>query len=99
GEDVFVASHKVMQREDGSLFSFTSWVEGCTDALMPEADFVSFGRVVNGKADSYGIAPWERVKQVLGGLMEPTDLYPPRYRVKGFPTKEQLSELQLSQNA
>ena len=99
GEDVFVASHKVMQREDGSLFSFTSWVEGCTDALMPEADFVSFGRVVGGKADSYGIAPWERVKRALGGLMEPTDLYPPRYRVKGFPTKEQLAELQMSQNA
>jgi hypothetical protein len=28
---------------------------------------------------------WERVREVAGGLMEQTEHYPPRYRVRGFP--------------
>jgi hypothetical protein len=97
GRDVYVPSHNVMQREDGSLFSFTSWVEDVTDALMPEADLVTFGRVVKGKAHNYGLATWDRVRRVLSGLMEPTEHYPPRYRVRAFPTKEQLAQLELKQ--
>jgi hypothetical protein len=33
---------------------------------------------------------WDRVQQVVGDLLEETDLYPVRYRVRGFPTDEQL---------
>ncbi len=32
---------------------------------------------------------WERVMQVAGHLMEPLNLYPPRYKVSEFPTEEQ----------
>jgi hypothetical protein len=38
-------------------------------------------------------ASWDRVQQVIGHLLEPQGIYPVRYRVKGFPTAEQLAEM------
>jgi hypothetical protein len=38
-------------------------------------------------------ADWDKVQKVAGDLMEETDLYPARYRVREFPTDEQLAEI------
>jgi hypothetical protein len=39
-----------------------------------------------------GIARWDEVAKAAGDLLVPVEgLYPERYRVKGFPTEEQLS--------
>jgi hypothetical protein len=91
-EDVFVASHSVIQRDsDNTWFSWTSWVDGVTNALMPEADWVFFGR----EKHNEGAARFEVVKAQLGHLMEQTDDYPPRYRIRTFPSPEQLAQLSL----
>jgi hypothetical protein len=37
--------------------------------------------------------PWERVREVAGRLMEPTEHYPPRFRVRGFPDAGQLAAI------
>jgi hypothetical protein len=34
--------------------------------------------------------PWKKVKEVVGHLMDPTDLFPPRWYVTQFPNQEQL---------
>jgi hypothetical protein len=102
GEDVFVGGHRVVEREDGSWFSWAVWVEGITNALMPEADCITFGRATRkdgSPGEPYGWADWATVRRVCGDLMEPTDLYPPRYRVRSFPTAEQLQQLNLREKA
>jgi hypothetical protein len=102
GEDVFVAGHRVVERDDGSWFSWAVWVESVDNALMPEADFISFGGAAQkdgSPGKSYGWADWATVRRVCGELMEPTDLYPPRYRVRRFPTAEQLAQLNLREKA
>ena len=100
GEDVFVASFQlVRQVAGGRLLSWTSWVDGITNALMPRADVIAFGRVGDaGEATSLGFAEWKRVHGVAGDLMEPTGLYPPRYRVRRFPTEQQLRQMELRED-
>ncbi|MGA2257188.1 MAG: hypothetical protein ABSG53_21245 [Thermoguttaceae bacterium] len=39
------------------------------------------------------MAEWEKVVDVAGDLMEPLDIYPPRFRVRGFPSDEQLAAM------
>ena len=41
------------------------------------------------KGEVLGMASWDRVKQIVGHLMEREEGYPFRYRVKGFPTAEE----------
>jgi hypothetical protein len=38
-------------------------------------------------------ADWDRVRAVAGDLMEPTDYWPPRLRVRECSTLEQLREM------
>jgi hypothetical protein len=96
-EDIFVAKQMLMRRNDGSFWTWTSWVNGVTHALMPRAEFVSFGAVGDdGASEQAGFARWDRVVEVAGDLMERTDYYPPRYRIRSFPGDEQLAAMQLS---
>jgi len=36
---------------------------------------------------------WQRVLEVVGDMMEPVDIYPPRFRVRGFPSEKQLAAM------
>jgi hypothetical protein len=38
-------------------------------------------------------AAWEQVEDVAGGLLARADMYPERYRVRSFPTDQQLTAL------
>jgi hypothetical protein len=40
-----------------------------------------------------GVGEWDRVREVVGDLIEPLGVYPERYRVRSFPTSEQLREI------
>jgi hypothetical protein len=98
GQDVFVASLMALRGAADTVCTGTAWVDAVTDALMPEADVVAFSRPPGEKGepgDGKGalFADWPNVRRVAGDLMEPTDLYPTRYRVKRFPTPEQLREM------
>lgn len=93
GQDIFVASHKVVQRDDGSWFSWAVWVEGVTDALMPQAEFIAFGG--KGGKKQLGWGSWTEVKSKLGHYLEATDHYPPRWRARKFPTPAELQALGL----
>jgi hypothetical protein len=72
--------------------SRATWAKG-VETLLPEVDFICFGDTDEQDYGIDAIARWKEVKAVLGHLMQPTDLYPPRFRVTGYPTAAELAEL------
>ena len=88
GEDVFVASFSAIKRPDGKLLSYATWTE-TTNSLLPKTDILVLGRI----GESPTMAEWEKVVDAVGDLMEPLDIYPPRFRVRGFPSAEQLKAM------
>jgi len=88
GEDVFVASFSVIQSPEGRVVSYATWVADA-DSLLPKTDVLVLGRL--------GTMPvmveWQRAVDIVGDLMEPVDIYPPRYRVRGFPSEKQLAAM------
>ena len=89
GTDIFVASYSCVQKTDGSLFTYGLWSEG-VDTLLPKAHKVMFFQ--DGK-DIVAEGDWDHVVSIVGHLMEPTEHYPPRFRVQEFPTGDQLAAI------
>jgi hypothetical protein len=89
GTDVFVANYTAVQRgEEGQILSYAMWARG-VDTLLPRAQYVMFYDPPTEKVIASG--PWEDVWPIVGELMErQEELYPPRWRVREFPTAEQL---------
>ena len=85
----FVASYSVLQKKDTSeILSYAVWGDG-VDTLLPETDRVA---LIRNPEKPLGFVPWARVREVMGTEMkEDLDLYPKRFRVRKFPTEEQLS--------
>jgi len=93
GEDVFVASYSVCQSETGDVLNYCVWSEG-VDALLPRAETVFFIQTHGKKEEEMvGNVGWERLVRIVGNLMERLDIYPERYRVREFPSEEQLAAL------
>jgi hypothetical protein len=77
-------------KESGNLVSYCVWGRG-VDALLPVAQKVILIRVRG--EDPVAIGDWDRVREVVGVLMEQTDDYPPRFRVREFPSEEALAAI------
>ncbi len=92
GEDIFVAAYTPYQDERGRSLSYAVWLKG-VDAILPRAEVIFFMDPALGEeAPPVGIARWEDVAKVAGDLLVPVEgLYPERYRVKDFPSEEQLA--------
>jgi len=88
GEDVFVATFSVVQSPEGRLFSYATWTE-TANSLLPKTDVLVLGRIGGVPA----MVEWQKVLEVVGDMMEPLDIYPPRYRVRGFPSENQLAAM------
>ncbi len=87
GEDIFVASYSAMEhKETGKLSSCCVWSKNVL-TLLPRTDAVAF---IQENAKPI-IAEWDRVIETVGNLMEPLDMYPPRWKVSEYPTDEQLA--------
>jgi hypothetical protein len=88
GEDVFVGSWLLEEAKDAPPGEFTTlsvWTEDVA-TLMPEADEVVF----NSSDKVMYRAPWARVRAVVPQLMHPTEYFPVRWRVDGFPKQAEL---------
>ena len=59
------------------------------DMLLPKAETVAFMQ----DGQDPVIAHWDDVLDVAGDLMEQLDMYPLRFRVRSFPSEEQLAAL------
>lgn len=91
GEDVFVASHTVMQGPDESLWSWTTWVRQVHDGLLPRADFVILGD--DDEKDDVVAVRWEDALRIAGDALEWTGYDPPRWRHHGWPDERTVGEL------
>ncbi len=89
GMDIFVSTFSAIESSSGEVFSYCLWSEN-VDSLLPRTQKIMFYR--DGIDGVFG-GDWDRVMNLVGDLVEPVDMYPPRYRVRGFPTREQLAEL------
>jgi hypothetical protein len=95
GENVFVASFSAVKHKDsGRVTSYSVWSEG-VDTLLPESDDVLLLRPDGASQDVQVLAAngFDRVREVVGDLMQPLGTYPERYRVMEFPSDEQLKEI------
>ncbi|AHG41034.1 hypothetical protein N018_12705 [Pseudomonas syringae CC1557] len=93
-EDVFVASYSLYKSDESSesTFSICSWTENVI-TLLPKTDWVSLVQPLQDGSTHPRIVEWEELERRFGELMKPATLYPIRFRVDGFPTAEQLSQL------
>ena len=88
--DVFVASFSTIQQPDEEkLQSFCVWPNG-VDSLLPKTQLVM---IMDDPDAPPNVVPWEEAMRVVGDLMEADDNYPTRYRVREYPTAEQITEM------
>ena len=93
--DVYVAMFSAARNiQTGAVNSYCVWSDG-VQSLLPKTDLVYFFRPGAGESQDGLIAtcPWETLEREFGPLVEPLDLYPPRYRVRSFPSETQLQRL------
>jgi hypothetical protein len=88
-DNIFVASYSLIQKDDGSLYSYAVWCQD-VETWLPRTEWVMFFR---GEDDVPAIARWEMVEQVVGRLMQPTEHYPARFHVAKFPSEAELAAL------
>jgi hypothetical protein len=90
-ERVHVAEAHGARAPGGFSFTWCAWTEG-TDALLPCTDFITLARP--GRPDSSLTVRWETAAEEVGALLEPTEVFPPRVRVRHFPCGERLRALE-----
>ena len=86
GVDGFVATFTIVQAPDGKIFSYAVWSKGC-DALLPKTDSIVFIE----ENTLPVMVDWDKAVETFSEMMEPQDIYPPRWRVRAYPRKEQLA--------
>ena len=92
--DQFVATYSVLQKKDTEeILSYAVWGDS-VDTLLPEVDRVA---LIQTPEQPLGFVSWARVLDVMGpAVTEVPGLYPKRYRVRSFPTPEELEEMEPS---
>jgi hypothetical protein len=91
GKDVFVASHTVVQRQDGRLVSYSVLTKG-VDTWLPRSDVVVFVDPENPKATKK-IVEWAAFEGGAGHLIDALSHVPKRYHVKEHPSDELIAGL------
>ena len=89
--DIFVASYKIYEQKGGIAYSACIWSNG-VDSLLPRAENIAL--MADLEDPEYFVVPWDAAASVVGDLLElEPDLVPVRYRVREFPSAEQLAKL------
>ena len=79
----------MVDHNDGNTETYCVWAKG-VDSLLPVTHQVALMREEGVPAVH---ADWSRVMETCGNLMEPTDDYPRRYRVREFPDETVLDAI------
>ena len=92
GERPFVATYTPYQDERGHSVSYAVWLKD-VDTLLPRTDVLFLVDPALGEdAPPVAVARWDEVMKQSGALFVPVPgFYPVRYRVRGFPSPEQLT--------
>jgi hypothetical protein len=91
GEDVFVAKYNLMQRDDGSVWSWSSWVKQVTNGLIPRTDVVLLGD--NEDAGAKFAVRWDDAVRLTHEALEQEGYDPPLWRYHGWPEARRLAAL------
>lgn len=92
-QELTVATFSGLQEnQSGQMSSYCIWQRG-VPALLPETEEVFFMGGDRESPELLARAPWERVQQVVGPLLEAQECYPPRSLVREFPSERQLAQL------
>ena len=92
GEDVHVAKHTLMQRPDGTLWSWSAWVRQVTNGLLPQSDVILFGDT--DLTDDRFAVRWNDALRLAGGaLREEPEYDPPLWRHHGWPDNSTVTSL------
>jgi hypothetical protein len=89
GTKQFVAAYSVTESNRGTALSYTLWPKG-VDTLLPKTHKLF---LIGPERGILAGGDWDRVQEVVGDLLEETNLYPPRVRVREFPSDEQLAAI------
>lgn len=96
GDDAVVADFRVFQgRRPRQLHSFCIWPRD-QDCLLPRTDRVFFdvkNRSTSQRSRDLPNASWEVVEEAFGDRLIAEDVFPPRYRVREFPSARQLASI------
>ena len=92
GEDVFVASCMLVERQAGErVISVSSWARD-VHTLLPRTDVVALEvRDEHGERCGSKMLAWDDAQAIGGGLMEKIDCYPVRYRVRASPDPQSVA--------
>ena len=80
-----VGTFRTAETNLGTVVSYCLWIDG-RDTLLPKTHKLFLADHEQGIVAG---GDWDKVQEVVGDLLEETDLYPARYRVRGFPTQQQ----------
>jgi hypothetical protein len=84
GEDVFVAGYALVQRPDGSVWSWAAWAKQVTNGLVPQVDLLLMGDNEN-KEDRFAVR-WHDAIKIGGATLRREPAFdPPRWRYRGWP--------------
>ena len=84
GDDVFVAQFSLIQREDGSVWSWAVCPKQVSAGLVPRVDVLLFGD--NDNADAKFAVRWDDAMALAGDALQPEPGYEPlRWRYRGWP--------------
>lgn len=89
GPDVFVATYEVVQKPDGTMFSYATWAKGVA-TWLPQADKIAF---FDPDVEQPLLVPWEVAIAEIGATMQPLDCNPSRWEVNSFPSAEELERM------
>ena len=89
GVDLFVASVMAVKKDGDEIVTYSVWGQN-VETLLPETDHLA---LMSEGAGMVALGPFEKVREVVGELLEETDEYPPRWRTRGFPTQEQIERI------
>lgn len=96
GVDVFVATYNlfVQDGDADASFSLATWTRG-VDTSLPEVDRLALVRPdATDEIGEVRVVAWTQAVAMLAPLLERENLYPVRYRTRGFPSDAQLARLQ-----
>jgi len=89
-KDVFVASCSVIQNEEtGLVRTYCVWSAGI-ESWLPETDLIAFVSDLDGEPKMF---TWDQAVAVVGDLMTPLDMYPPRFDVRKFPSVDRFAAM------
>lgn len=90
-EDCYVAKFSKEFDENGDVYSYTV-VSSDSELIVPQADHIVF-LSEQGDDTQTTICPWEKAIETIGDQFEDLQVVPARYRIRKFPSPEQLEQL------